>query len=690
MKRCSDSLKDMKALPSNDEAFVLGFEDINDIIKIISKGFTPTRKIFWKWGPYKVSFYLKMCTCYGVDYQNLEESPDSSDDESTNKTQLPTTQPPFDMKKGLELELPTCVEVERDKYQAALQMYTQAASYCSSATDPGDFRYNYYRHLGLGFELELPTCVKVDREEYEAELLRQMYNDEDLTGEAPSRRGGPFKSGSYLPGTEPDRIPYHLYMLVKEAVDIMKRQKEHKIALEVAEKKIRFFCKYFHSHLPTGWVYYRDIASSLIADYDPSFAKSKPKYLMRGYTPTKDLDDEDLYEGTYLTEYKIASIMGIIYSRKTPKLKHFTTRMISFYCKLCSCFGIDYRRLEAASEDDATSKKVITREEWEKKLNDVKIQNEDMNKLVMNFLVTEGYVDAARERGHFQTIIFIPQYTHVKPLFIFDRSIYDIQKSKNWIEVIIDGVEGRRRSKLMSLFWSVIRQLAEIEAMATSKKVIRREEWEKKLNDVKIQKQDMNKLVMNFLVTEGYVDAAEKFRMESGTEPDIDLATITDRMAVKKAVQSGNVEDAIEKVNDLNPEILDTNPQLFFHLQQQRLIELIRNGKVEEALVFAQEELAPRGEENQSFLEELERTVALLAFEDVKNSPVGDLLDISQRLKIASEVNAAILTSQSHEKDPKLPSLLRMLLWAQNQLDEKAVYPRITNLSAATLEDPAV
>ena len=36
---------------------------------------------------------------------------------------------------------------------------------------------------------------------------------------------------------------------------------------------------------------------------------------------------------------------------------------------------------------------------------------------------------------------------------------------------------------------------------------------------------------------------------------DIDLATITDRIAVKKAVQSGNIEDAIEKVNDLNPEV---------------------------------------------------------------------------------------------------------------------------------------
>jgi len=40
--------------------------------------------------------------------------------------------------------------------------------------------------------------------------------------------------------------------------------------------------------------------------------------------------------------------------------------------------------------------------------------------------------------------------------------------------------------------------------------------------------------------------------------------------------------------------------------------------------------------------------------------------------------------------DPKLPSLLKMLLWAQNQLDEKAAYPRINDLSTAILEDSAV
>ena len=52
-------------------------------------------------------------------------------------------------------------------------------------------------------------------------------------------------------------------------------------------------------------------------------------------------------------------------------------------------------------------------------------------------------------------------------------------------------------------------------------------------------------------------------------------------------------------------QILEEKHELYFHLQQQRLIELIRQGKAEEALEFAQDTLAPQGEENPEFLEEL-------------------------------------------------------------------------------------
>lgn len=212
-----------------------------------------------------------------------------------------------------------------------------------------------------------------------------------------------------------------------------------------------------------------------------------------------------------------------------------------------------------------------------------------------------------------------------------------------------------------------------------------REEWEKRLSNVSVSTEHMNELVMNYLVIEGYKDAAEAFCEEAGILPGVNLDSIGDRMATRKALQSGDVQGAMEKANDLNPLILDENDTLFFHLQQQKLIELIRQGQIEKALDFAQEQLAPRGEENHDFLKELERTMTLLAFKDATKSPMADLLSSAQRQKTASELNAAILSSQCQEKDPKLPALLKMLAWTQAQLSSKASFPKL-NVQTGALE----
>ena len=64
---------------------------------------------------------------------------------------------------------------------------------------------------------------------------------------------------------------------------------------------------------------------------------------------------------------------------------------------------------------------------------------------------------------------------------------------------------------------------------------------------------------MNYLVIEGYKDAAEKFHLEAQVEANVDLSTIQDRMNIRNAIQSGNVEVAIEQVNDLDPEVQRLN-----------------------------------------------------------------------------------------------------------------------------------
>ncbi|TFK30353.1 lish motif-containing protein [Coprinopsis marcescibilis] len=211
------------------------------------------------------------------------------------------------------------------------------------------------------------------------------------------------------------------------------------------------------------------------------------------------------------------------------------------------------------------------------------------------------------------------------------------------------------------------------------KPTIKKEDWDKRLHEVKITKEDLNALIMDYLVIEGYKSAAEQFSQEANLAPTVDFDSIESRMVIREALQRGDVEDAITRVNDLNPGILDTNPALYFRLQQQKLIEYIRSGRIGEALKFAQEELAPRGEESPEFLSELERTMSLLAFESVPNAPaaITELLSPAQRMKTAGEVNAAILECLSQGKEVKLVGLLKLLCWGETLLEEKADFPKV-------------
>ncbi|XP_064476589.1 glucose-induced degradation protein 8 homolog [Ornithodoros turicata] len=204
-------------------------------------------------------------------------------------------------------------------------------------------------------------------------------------------------------------------------------------------------------------------------------------------------------------------------------------------------------------------------------------------------------------------------------------------------------------------------------------------EWLERLENVHIQRADLNRLIMNYLVTEGFKEAAEKFRLESGAPCSVDLDSLDERIRIRDHIQQGRMLEAIALLNNLRPELLDNDRYLLFHLQQQHLIELIRDQKIEEVLAYAQEHLSERGEENPDVLCELERTLALLAFDEPQSSPFGDLLHPSHRQKVASEVNAALLDD---EQRPQLTVLLCLLLWAQEQLDSRKVrYPKVTDLA---------
>ncbi|KAL4760533.1 uncharacterized protein BDW70DRAFT_137723 [Aspergillus foveolatus] len=200
--------------------------------------------------------------------------------------------------------------------------------------------------------------------------------------------------------------------------------------------------------------------------------------------------------------------------------------------------------------------------------------------------------------------------------------------------------------------------------------------FERKVDEVKPSKNDMNRLVMDYLVTNGYPAAAQKFALEANIEP-VDVDSIRERVDIRTAIYSGNIQTAIEKINELNPQILDENPSLHFSLLRLQLVELIRScslnpdGDITPALDFATSQLAPRAPTNPQFLEDLEKTLALLIYPKENLTPsLAPLLHSDLRRDIYSKVNAAILQDQGARTEALLCDFARLYAWAEQKARE--------------------
>ncbi|CAK9297045.1 unnamed protein product [Gordionus sp. m RMFG-2023] len=221
---------------------------------------------------------------------------------------------------------------------------------------------------------------------------------------------------------------------------------------------------------------------------------------------------------------------------------------------------------------------------------------------------------------------------------------------------------------------------------------IKYEEWmESIVKDYKVLQKDMNKLVMDYFIKEGFKDVAEKFEIESETQANINLNKLDERVKIRKSIENGDIDSSITLINDKYPELLDDNRYLFFQLQQQQLIELIRQKRIEDALIFAQNNLAEYGEDNSEVLDQLEKTLALLAFDEPEKSPFGDLLSHNHKQKISSDIIAAISNYENLSSSPEcnLSNVLKLLLWCQSDLTGKKIsFPKMTDISQGIIPIP--
>lgn len=198
--------------------------------------------------------------------------------------------------------------------------------------------------------------------------------------------------------------------------------------------------------------------------------------------------------------------------------------------------------------------------------------------------------------------------------------------------------------------------------------------FETRVQEVKPNKSLINSFVLDYLVSEGYPESAQNFVVEANIQPRIDIGPIQERVEIRNLIHNGDIQSAIERINELNPQILDQDPSLHFALLRLQLIELIRictatpDGDITPALTFAQTQLAPRAPTSPIFLQDLEQTMALLIFSPENLAPpLAALLEPSLRKSVADRVNEAIRRSQGEQAKSKLLELVRTRIWAEKK-----------------------
>jgi hypothetical protein len=60
---------------------------------------------------------------------------------------------------------------------------------------------------------------------------------------------------------------------------------------------------------------------------------------------------------------------------------------------------------------------------------------------------------------------------------------------------------------------------------------------------------------MDYLVSEGYPRAAEKFAKEANMQLPLEEESIQSRVEIRRAIHAGDIDTSITKINDLNPQV---------------------------------------------------------------------------------------------------------------------------------------
>ncbi|KAL3641429.1 hypothetical protein CASFOL_016397 [Castilleja foliolosa] len=141
---------------------------------------------------------------------------------------------------------------------------------------------------------------------------------------------------------------------------------------------------------------------------------------------------------------------------------------------------------------------------------------------------------------------------------------------------------------------------------------------------------------------------------ESGSNDEDGMYAMDHRRTLRQLIMSGKIDETLSSIREWYPEIVqDDTSTICFLIHSQKFIELIRDGKLEEAIEYGRSEF-DRFKKLSVFDDLIEDCAALLEYEQPSTSSVGYLLRDTQRDLVADAVNAMILSTNPNVKDSSI------------------------------------
>ncbi|ETB62740.1 hypothetical protein YYC_00429 [Plasmodium yoelii 17X] len=213
--------------------------------------------------------------------------------------------------------------------------------------------------------------------------------------------------------------------------------------------------------------------------------------------------------------------------------------------------------------------------------------------------------------------------------------------------------------------------------------------WLKEFEYIKIHENDLNEVLMNYFCVHRMYDVASEFQKETNVKPDMPIETVKLRYLIQDNIMNNKIEEAIEHINNLDERILKKHKDLVFYLKKQKLLKLILNNNINEAIIYSQQELAPYVNEKPSLINEIDDIMMLMAYPDFNSDEAKKLIQkLEKKKSTLKRIDDIILNYYNVDSESTFEYIVKNAFFTQNVLSAKypCSIPKLKNLKNGYIE----